>query len=117
MNDKERPEDFKPLAPGMPGKRKWDRRAQRIAIVLWPSFGASVFGTMVFFAFIDPELFSAALMPEREISVLTGYGICFFFFWCIAVLSSSTTEFLWHPRKRGRGDKPGGDSSDELNQP
>jgi len=114
MNDLELSEEIKP-----PGRKKWTRRTQRIAIVLWPSFGAAAFGSMICFSLIDPELLGLAMMPTREISALTGHGIVFFFFWCITLLSSSVTIFLRRPRGQaqdGAGGEPGGDTSDEFNK-
>ena len=111
MNDARQSDDFEPPIPELVGQKRWTRRAQRIAIILWPSFGAAAFASMICFSFIDPELLGVALMPEREISALTGYGICFFFFWAIALLSSGTTMFLRRPRRQERSG-----SSDAFNK-
>lgn len=102
MNDRDRPDEdeLEPELPELIGQQPWSRRSQRIASILWPSFGAAAVGTVICFTFIDPELLGMALMPEREITVMTGYGICFFFFWFIALLSSYTTMFLRRTRRR-----------------
>jgi len=67
---------------------------------LWSSFLAAILGSVIFFMFIDPELLGIALTPEREISALTGYAICFFFFWFVSLISSATTMFLCHSHKQ-----------------
>jgi len=100
MNDEERPDRLEASLPELVGQKRWTRKAQRFAIILWPSFGAATIGCILCFAFIDPELLGLALIPEREISALTGYGICFFSFWFIGLLSSGTTMFLRRPRRR-----------------
>jgi hypothetical protein len=100
MQDDDQYDEFETDAPELLGQKEWSRRSQRIASILWPSFGAAAFGAVLCFTFIDPELLGMALMPEREISALTGYGICFFFFWFIALLSSYTTMFLRRTSRR-----------------
>lgn len=72
----------------------WSRAAQAIAAVLWPSFLAGSFATMVFFALIDPELLADATSPPIEVSRMTGYAIGFFFFWLIALVSSAVSVYL-----------------------
>lgn len=100
MNNADRPDEFRTPSPELIGQQPWSRRSQRIASVLWPSFIAAAVGAVVCFTVIDPELLGMALIPEREISALTGYGICFFFSWFIALLSSSTTMYLRRTRRR-----------------
>jgi hypothetical protein len=100
MKDEDQYDEFETDTPELLGQKEWSRRAQRIASILWPSFGAAAVGAVMCFTFIDPELLGMALMPEREISALTGYGICFFFFWFIALLSSYTTMFLRRTSRR-----------------
>jgi len=110
MNDVEQQGEFKPPLPEPPGQKIWNQRAQRFANIMWSSFGAAAFASMICFSFIDPELLGVAMMPEREITVLSGYGMGFFFFWFIALLSSGTTMFLQRPRRqdgRYRRDKSG----------
>jgi hypothetical protein len=100
MKEEDQYDEFETDTPELLGQKEWSRRAQRIASILWPSFGAAAVGAVMCFTFIDPELLGMALMPEREISALTGYGICFFFFWFIALLSSYTTMFLRRTSRR-----------------
>ena len=100
MQDDDQYDEFDTDMPELVGQKPWSRRSQRIASILWPSFCAAAVGVVICFTFIDPELLGMALMPEREISALTGYGICFFFFWFIALLSSYTTMFLRRTSRR-----------------
>jgi hypothetical protein len=72
----------------------WSRAAQAIAAVLWPSFLAASLATMLFFAFVDPELLAEATSPPLEVSRLTGYAIGFFFFWVITLVSSAVSVYL-----------------------
>ena len=74
--------------------RPWSRRARDVAAVLWPSFLAACLATMVFFAFVDPELMGDAMTPSVTISRMTGYAVGFFFFWAISLVSSVLTIFL-----------------------
>lgn len=108
------------FVPSAPGQQPWSRRAQRIASVIWPSFGAAVVATMILLTFFDPELLGVAMMPEREITATTGAGICFFFFWFIGLLSSSTTMFLRRTRRRAHGhdddNEPRGYQPDEFKE-
>jgi hypothetical protein len=100
MNDPGHYDEDESLETELVGQQPWSLRTQRIARILWSSFVAAVIGTLVSFMFIDPELLGVALMPEREISVLTGYGLCFFFFWFVALLSSGTTMFLGRSHRK-----------------
>jgi hypothetical protein len=100
MNDVQHRDEDESSAPELLGQKSWTRGTQRIASVLWPSFVAAAVGMLVCFSFIDPEMLGVALMPEREISVLTGYGLCFFFLWSIALLSSATTMYLRKTRNQ-----------------
>jgi hypothetical protein len=108
MNDVEQPGELKPSLPESPGQKSWNQQVQHFAIIMWSSFGAAAFASMICFSFIDPELLGVALMPEREISVLTGYGMGFFFFWFIALLSSGTTMFLRRSRRQDGRNRPDG---------
>lgn len=95
--------------PGLPEQRPWSRRAQAVAAVLWPSFLAAAFATMLFFAFVDPGEMETAMSNPLEFSRMTGYGIGFFFFWLITVISSAVSVYLLTTaRKETRGDNEQG---------
>jgi hypothetical protein len=83
--------------------RRWTRRAQNIAAILWPSFLAACIATAVFFGQIDPLDLDAISTPMMEFSSLTGYAIGFFFFWSICSLSSLLSVFLIRTSRRPDG--------------
>ena len=74
--------------------RPWTQRMQEIAAILWPGFLAACAGTMLFFAFVDPEDLERALERPITLSRMSGYGIGFFFFWLISVISSAMSVYL-----------------------
>ncbi len=100
MNDPEHGNEDESLAPELLAQKNWSQKAQSRASILWSSFLAAILGSVVFFMFIDPELLGIALTPEREISALTGYAICFFLFWFVALISSAMTMFLCRSHKQ-----------------
>ena len=74
--------------------RPWGTQAQVAAAVLWPSFLAACFATMLFFAFVDPGLLHEGPMPDIELTRSTAYGVTFFFFWLVGALSSAVSVYL-----------------------
>jgi len=94
------PDELRQEIPEQPGHRTWSRRAQRVASAAWPSFMTAAFGSMLFFAFIDPELLGVAMTPALEFSRMTGYALGFFFFWLLTALSSAITVYLRRTRRR-----------------
>jgi hypothetical protein len=83
--------------------RRWTRRAENIAAILWPSFLAACIATVIFFGQIDPLDLYAIATPTAEFSSLTGYAIGFFFFWTICTLSSLLSVFLIRTSRRRDG--------------
>jgi hypothetical protein len=77
-----------------------DGPAQRIALVLWPSFIVGGIGTVCFFSLFDPATlpFSESLLPFDEGSLgqnrVLVYSAGFFIFWIFAAASSWLTSFL-----------------------
>ena len=74
--------------------RRWTRKAQNIAAILWPSFLAACIATAVFFGHVDPIELDAITTPMADFSSLTGYAIGFFFFWIVCGISSMLSVFL-----------------------
>jgi hypothetical protein len=78
----------------------WNRRIERIALVLWPSFIVGGIGTICFFSLFDPETlpFSDTVMPFSEHRLaddrMLVYSVGFFLFWMFAAASSWLTSFL-----------------------
>lgn len=81
--------------------RPWSAAAQTAAAILWPSFLTAAFATMLFFAFVDPELIQHATTPPLDVSRMTGYGIGFFFFWFVTAASSAVSVFLLRTNRNG----------------
>lgn len=77
-----------------------NRRIERIALVLWPSFIVGGIGTICFFSLFDPETLplSDTVMPFSEHRLaddrLLVYSVGFFLFWMFAAASSWLTSFL-----------------------
>lgn len=72
----------------------WSRATQALVAVLWPSFLAGSLATMLFFAFVDPELLADATSPPLQVGRMAGYAIGFFFFWAITLASSAVSVYL-----------------------
>lgn len=92
----------------IPEQRPWGRRAQAIAAVIWPSFLAAAFATMLFFAFVDPADIELATGLAPGGSRMTGYGLGFFFFWLITLVSSALSVFLLRTARRNSRDRDNG---------
>jgi hypothetical protein len=90
---------------GLRASLPWSRPAQAVAAVLWPSFLAASFATMLFFAYVDPELLGHATSPALEVSRMTGYGIGFFFFWLITMVSSAISVYLLQTGHTSHGEQ------------
>jgi len=83
--------------------RRWTRKAENIAAILWPSFLAACIATGVFFGHVDPLDLDAISTPIAEFSSLAGYAIGFFFFWIVCSLSSLLSVFLIRTSRRRDG--------------
>ena len=89
----------------MDGQQHWSWRARSIGEVLWPSFLAASFATMVFFAMIDPDILVLAMVIHLDLSRVGLYSFGFFFFWLICALSSLLTTWLIRTERK-RADFP-----------
>ena len=83
--------------------RRWTRKSQNIAAILWPSFMAACIATGVFFGHVDPLDLDAITTPMAEYSSMTGYAIGFFFFWAVCAISSLLSVFLIRTSRRQDG--------------
>lgn len=82
-------------------------RCQRDCFVIgWCSFLTAAFGTMLFFAWVDPLALAEITEPPLPVERMGGYALGFFFFWLIAALSAGLTVYLIRTR---RGHPPPGD--------
>ena len=100
MDTEEEGERVRFDGPDIPEQLPWSRRAQAIAAVLWPSFLAAAFATMLFFAFVDPEALRESMIDSLELGRMSGYGLGFFFFWLITLVSSAISVFLLRTTRR-----------------
>ena len=83
--------------------RRWSRRAQNIAAIMWSSFLAACLGAAVFFGHVDPMELDAISTPFADFSILGGYAIGFFFFWIVSGISSLLAVFLIRTSRRQDG--------------
>ena len=63
---------------------------------------------MLFFAFVDPVRMEEAMSEPLEFTRMTGYGLGFFFFWLIAIVSSALSVYLLrtaHRKRSGNGNR------------
>ena len=93
----------------IPEQLPWSRGAQAIAAILWPSFLAAGLATMLFFAFVDPESLRDTMVDSLDFGRMSGYGLGFFFFWLITMVSSAISVFLLRTARRN-GSSPDKDS-------
>ena len=83
--------------------RRWTRKSQNIAAILWPSFLAACVATGVFFGHVDPIDLDAISTPMMEFSSMAGYAIGFFFFWIVSGIASLLAVFLIRTSRRQDG--------------
>ncbi len=100
MTDSDSKESDTQFEPELPEQKPWTRRAQAIAAVIWPSFLAAAFGTMLFFAFFDPGLLEQAMTRPINVHRMTGYALGFFFFWLITTVASAISVYLMRTAHR-----------------
>ena len=76
------------------GARRWSRKRQAVAIVVWISFLSAAVGTMLFFALFDPVDLTGIFDPDLDIGREAGYAAGFFFFWFLTAGCSAVTAWL-----------------------
>ena len=89
--------------PGGPGAdedivHELSRRQRDIFVIGWCSFLTAAFGTMVFFAFVDPLTLADVTEPPLPVDRMGGYALGFFFFWLLTVASATLTVYLIRTR-------------------
>ena len=89
----------------MDAQQHWSWKARSIGEVLWPSFLAASFATMMFFAMVDPETLVLAMVVQFDLSRIGIYSSGFFFFWFVCMLSSLLTTWLIRTERK-RADFP-----------
>jgi hypothetical protein len=84
-------------------------RGLDLGLVLWPSFLAACFGSLLFFAAVDPLLLREAGPGifhgiERD----SGYLLGFLFFWALASGASALSVFLVRSQNDAGAARPPG---------
>lgn len=70
------------------------RSAADVAAAAWGSFLAACLGSLLFFAVIDPGRLGEASDWLVDVDRMTGYGVCFFFFWLVSATGAAITLLL-----------------------
>jgi hypothetical protein len=74
-----------------------------LGVILWSSFLAAGFASMLFFAAVDPQLLRNAGPAFLErLNREAGYALGFFFFWCMTALASILSVFLLSTERPAR---------------
>jgi hypothetical protein len=68
--------------------------ARAAGVILWSSFLAGAFATMLCFAFLDPLSLAAGEPPPWWTTRLRVYAVGFFFFWAVCLVAAALTWFL-----------------------
>jgi hypothetical protein len=70
-------------------------RGLDVALVLWPSFLAACFASLLFFAAVDPEqLRDAGPHLFANLDREAGYALGFFFFWLIGAIAAGVSVYM-----------------------
>lgn len=83
--------------------RRWTRKAQNVAAILWPSFLAGCIATGLFFGNVDPNDLALITPVLDELSAMTVYAAGFFFFWMVCAISSLLSVLLIRTSRRQDG--------------
>lgn len=69
-------------------------RGRSIAVAAWSGFLAAALGTMVCFAFIDPDAMRDGVAPEWWTDRLSVYAIGFFFLFLVSASAAALAVYL-----------------------
>lgn len=73
----------------------WSRLRQDVGAIVWCSFLAACFATMMFFAIFDPIYLQHDDNPPSWLADRrTGYALGFFFFWLMSAVAAALTTWL-----------------------
>ena len=81
---------------------KLGERGRATGAIVWSSFLAAALGTMLCFAFLDPEGVAAGELPSWWTTRRAVYALGFFFFWLIGLVAATLCWQLARPERRGR---------------
>lgn len=89
-----------PTATRVERARALSRPARVAGIIGWSAFLAAALGTMLCFAFLDPDSFVEGNPPPWWGPRMRIYALGFFFFWFVGVAAATLSWWLAHPRRR-----------------
>lgn len=81
-----------------PAVHELNRRQRDIFVVGWCSFLVASVGTMLLFAWIDPQALTEATDLPLPMDRMTGYAVGFFFIWVLTAASAALTVYLIRTR-------------------
>jgi len=67
-------------------------------VIGWTSFLAASLGTMLLFAWVDPEALAEIAEPPLPLDRMGGYALGFFFLWMLCLLSAGLCVYLLRTR-------------------
>jgi hypothetical protein len=72
-------------------------RGAAAGAVIWSAFLSAAAGTVLCFAFVDPQALASGDPPSWWSSRTRVYAIGFFFFWLIGLLAAALSRLLARP--------------------
>jgi hypothetical protein len=76
-------------------------RARAVGAIFWSAFLAAALGSLLCFAFLDPEALAAGEVPSWWTTRRAVYALGFFFFWLIGLVAATLCWQLARPDRRG----------------
>ena len=76
-------------------------RGRALGAIVWSSFLAAAVGTVLCFAFLDPEGIAAGDLPAWWTTRRAVYALGFFLFWLIGLMAAALCWQLARPERRG----------------
>jgi hypothetical protein len=76
-------------------------RGRAAGVIVWSAFLAAAMGTMLCFAFLDPQALAAGDAPAWWESRPQVYAIGFFFFWLVGLAAAALCWNLARPAGSG----------------
>ena len=76
-------------------------RGRALGAIVWSSFLAAAIGTVLCFAFLDPDGITAGELPQWWSTRRAVYALGFFFFWLIGLVAATLCWQLARPERRG----------------
>ena len=102
--------DKQPAEPGHDAdedRHELTRSQADLFIVGWVSFLAASLGTMLLFAWVDPQALAEIAEPPLQIDRMAGYALGFFFLWLLCVVSAALCAWMIRTQHASSGGAPG----------